>query len=216
MDVDEALLAMGRRRTPTPGQGNCMFNAVSAELVRLGRAGGARALAADDAVRHAANMARFPGIWQRTARRSRRRGGAGAGACPAVATGYPDFIREAHQWGTGFDLALLAGAMEDCRLIVLHPHAATPLVHLPAWSGRGPVTEVATALPTAAVAARSVLPADVVIAWRGEHYSACPPAEQQQQQQEEEEEDMATMKMREGDDRKREYTKKWRRSARSL
>jgi len=48
MDVGAALLAMGRRRTSTPGQGNCMFNAVSAELVRLGRAGGARALAAEE------------------------------------------------------------------------------------------------------------------------------------------------------------------------
>jgi hypothetical protein len=174
----------GRIALRTPGNGNCWFNAVASELLRLRLLGDGRrrraaaegtairALVADEATRHVAAMRSCRGAWERSTARSKR-----SGATPRLEPeNYASVLRQPGTWATHFDVALTASVVlalsrGRSRLVVLRRGLARPCVHHPPWSGDGQ----SSAVPTTLIAAAAVVEADVVVRLSALHYTACPP-----------------------------------------
>ena len=128
-----------------------------------------RRAVADEARGHLRMMARRQGEWQRplceTFSRSCAHGAKRqkSGGRPTTACEYPTFIGTDGEWGSHFDVALLAAVLQrSCRstviqrkLVVFDPRLRGLRVHPPA--------SAETLIPTASIAPNSVSKYDVVI-----------------------------------------------------
>ena len=108
-NVDSVLEQIKRRRAHTVGDGNCLFNAVSQELQRLGvdlSSFDLRRRVAECARNHRKTLTRFKAVWDRD-------GLIGEDE-------YDEYIKQDGKWGNHFDVALISHLISPRRIFTIN------------------------------------------------------------------------------------------------